>query len=136
MPIHPRSDLWPCLETKFHVTNNGYSSSAEEGGSVPESSSGVVTFVEFDRIERDEAADNVVVLDESDDVSCCKRDIEGNLIDFERLVFLSDFSSVSSSSLSSARLLRDDEKNQYCMSPNVRSGMRLPTPCLPRWIAA
>lgn len=65
-----------------------------------ESSSGVVTFVEVDRIDRDEVADEVVVLDESDDASCCRRDMEGNLRFFGRFVLLSSSSSSSSSMVS------------------------------------
>lgn len=62
----------------------------------------MVTFVEFDSTDRDEVADNVVVLDESDDVSCCRRDMDGNFMVFGRLVLLSSpsFSSSSSSSAS------------------------------------
>lgn len=72
----------------------------------PKESSGVVKFVEFDSAERDELADNVVVLeDESDGASCWRRDTEGNLIACGR--GLSLYSTSSSSSPSSSPILID-----------------------------
>ena len=58
--MHPRSDLWPCFEIVFHVTNRGYFSSLGLRAVVSDwvdRELGVVTVVELERTDWDELAE-------------------------------------------------------------------------------